>query len=96
MPNPLIIKYLEFPSLFCPKMTRHVHPFARHIRHEALEISKLEFTGYIRPSHQTYPATQTYQVLQLDMFDAWAIGYIKGVHTPWNPNSFTSSPLHLL
>jgi hypothetical protein len=30
-----------------------------------------------------------------DISDAWAKGYKKGVHTPSNPNSSTSSPLHL-
>jgi hypothetical protein len=97
MLNLSIIKFLEFPSLFLPKMTRQVRPFARHIWPEALENSKSDFTWYIRPSHRTYLATWTYPAPQLDISSTRAAGYIKGGFIPLsNPNSFTSSTLHPL
>jgi hypothetical protein len=52
--------------------------------------------GNIRPSHRTYLVTRTYPVLQPDMSGTQAARYIKGVPAPSNPNTFTSSPLHLL
>jgi hypothetical protein len=47
-------------------------------------MSKTEITEHVRPLAQTYSA------LPLDLFGARADGYIRGVHTPSNPNSSTS------
>jgi hypothetical protein len=60
-------------------MTRHVRPFAGHIRPNLLETAKLEFTGHVQPLAGTYLPPQLGHVQPL--------GYrvYKGVPYPLEP-----------